>query len=165
MLIAAAEPAGPQLPLGERVCRLFADCQEPIASFAPDGQLVYANAAAQARLCGATMLSALGIETLAATVLETGSASGTAHMGNATFAVEATRLGKDASRVLLLTMPQPADETPIGESARQEMAQSATIAPRADAVRRSRCDRVAGSRLLAAAAPAAEPAIRFERDS
>jgi PAS domain S-box-containing protein len=145
VLIAAAEPVGPQLPLGERVCRLFADCQEPIASFAPDGQLVYANAAAQARLCGATMLSALGIETLAATVLETGSASGMAHMGNATFAVAATRLGKDASRVLLLTMPQPADETPVGESAPQELAPSAAIAPRA--------------MLSAAAAATASPAL------
>ncbi len=157
VLIAAAEPVGPQLPLGERVCRLFADCQEPIASFAPDGQLVYANAAAQARLCGATMLSALGIETLAATVLETGSASGTAHLGNATFAVAATRLGKDASRVLLLTMPQPADETPIGESARQEMAQSAAIAPRAMPSAEAAAT-APPAPPVAAAAPAAEPA-------
>jgi PAS domain S-box-containing protein len=157
VLIAAAEPAGPQLPLGERVCRLFADCQEPIASFAPDGQLVYANAAAQARLCGATMLSALGIETLAATVLETGSASGTAHLGNATFAVAATRLGKDASRVLLLTIPQPADETPVGESARQELAPSAATAPRA-MLSAETAATASPAPPVAAAAPAVEPA-------
>ena len=157
VLIAAAEPVGPQLPLGERVCQLFADCQEPIASFAPDGQLVYANAAAQARLCGATMLSALGIETLAATVLETGSASGTAQMGNATFAVEATRLGKDASRVLLLTIPQPADKTPVGESARQEMAPSVAIAPRAMPSAEAAAT-ASPAPPVATAAPAAEPA-------
>jgi PAS domain S-box-containing protein len=105
VLVAAAEPAGPSLPLGERVRRLFGDCEEPVASFAPDGKLVYANPAAQTRLSGATMLSALGIETLAATVLETGSAGGTAHLGDASFEVVATRLGKDASRLLVLTMP------------------------------------------------------------
>ena len=122
VLVAAVEPAGPDLPLGERVRRLFGDCEEPIASFAPDGRLVYANPAAQARLSGATMLSALGIETLAATVLETGSASGTAHLGNASFAVAATRLGKDASRLLVLTMPPPS-EAPRGQSAPRNIAQ------------------------------------------
>ncbi|MGB6621084.1 MAG: PAS domain-containing sensor histidine kinase, partial [Xanthobacteraceae bacterium] len=39
VLIAAAEPAGPELRLGERVHRLFGDCAEPIAAFAPDGTL------------------------------------------------------------------------------------------------------------------------------
>ena len=107
VLIAAAEPAGPELTLGERVRRLYADDEEPIAGFTPEGALVYANPAAQTRLCGATRLSALGIETLAATVLETGSASGTARLGETCFEVAATRLGKDASRVLLLTMPRP----------------------------------------------------------
>jgi PAS domain S-box-containing protein len=107
VLIAATEPAGPKLTLGERVRRLFADDAEPIAGFSPEGTLVYANTAAQTRLRGATMLSALGIETLAATVLETGSASGTARLGEASFDVTAVRLGKDDSRLLLLTMPRP----------------------------------------------------------
>ena len=107
VLIAATEPAGPKLTLGERVRRLFADDPKPIAGFTPEGTLVYANTAAQTRLRGATMLSALGIETLAATVLETGSASGTARLGEASFDVTALRLGKDDSRLLLLTMPRP----------------------------------------------------------
>ena len=77
------------------------------------------TAAAQTRLSGATMLSALGIETLAATVLETGSAGGTAQLGNASFEVAATRLGKDASRVLVLTMPPPS-EAPREQIAPQE---------------------------------------------
>jgi len=117
VLVAAIGPAGPQLPLGERVRRLFADTAEPIAGFAPDGTLLYANAAAQMRLCGATRLSGLGIETLAATVLETGSANGTARLGGASFEVAAMRLGKDDARVLLITMPQrPGDAVP-GETA------------------------------------------------
>ena len=122
VLIAAAEPAGPDLNLGERVRRLFGDRAAPIAAFAPDGTLVYANAAAQSRLCGATMLSALGIETLAATVLETGSASGTAHIGQSAFDVAAIRLGKNAARVLLLTMPGQPAEAPLEKNAPQEPA-------------------------------------------
>src|SRR5579863_5059122 len=110
VLIAATEPAGPKLTLGERVRRLFADDAEPIAGFSPEGTLVYANTAAQTRLRGATLLSALGIETLAATVLETGSASGTARLGEASFDVTALRLGKDDSRLLLLTMPGPPND-------------------------------------------------------
>jgi len=52
VLVAAAEPAGPQLTLSERVRRLFGDCEQPIATFAPDGTLVYANAAAQTAIVG-----------------------------------------------------------------------------------------------------------------
>ncbi len=125
VLIAAAEPAGPELSLRERVRRLFGDWAGPIAGFAPDGTLVHANAAAQVRLAGATMLSALGIETLAATVLETGSASGTARVGQAAFEVAAIRLGKDASRVLLLTMPQQPSKPLLEQSAPQELAPAA----------------------------------------
>ncbi len=118
VLIAATEPAGPKLTLSERVRRLFADDAEPIAGFAPEGTLIYANPAALTRLRGATMLSALGIETLAATVLETGSASGTARLGEASFDVAALRLGEDASRLLLLTMPRlPSDAAPAPEPA------------------------------------------------
>jgi PAS domain S-box-containing protein len=126
VLIAAAEPAGPELGLGERVRRLFGDGEEPIAAFAPDGALVYANAAAQSRLAGATMLSALGIETLGATALETGSAGGTAHIGQAAFEVAAIRLGNDASRVLLLTM------APHQQTTRQELTPGAPPAQFAD---------------------------------
>src|SRR5579863_3834681 len=125
VLIAATEPAGPKLTLGERVRRLFADDAEPIAGFSPEGTLVYANTAAQTRLSGATLLSALGIETLAATVLETGSANGTARIGHAAFEVAAIRLGKDTSRVLLLTMPLQSGETPVEQNAPQAPALAA----------------------------------------
>ncbi len=54
VLVAAAEPAGPNLAPDERVRRLFGDSDEPIAAFEPDGPLVYANTAAQTLLDGVT---------------------------------------------------------------------------------------------------------------
>jgi PAS domain S-box-containing protein len=119
VLAAAAEPAGPALTLDERVRRLFAAADDAIAAFAPDGALVYANAAAQTRLAGVRTLSALGIETLAATALETGSASGTARLGEASFAVAAARLGIDAARVLVVTLPGQPGQTTRAQSATQ----------------------------------------------
>jgi PAS domain S-box-containing protein len=112
VLIAATEPAGPALTLAERVRRLFADAEDAIATFTPDGRLIYANAAAQSRLAGVTALSALGIETLAATALEIGNASGSAGLGGVSFNVAAWRLGTDASRVIVLTLPQQPGEAP-----------------------------------------------------
>jgi hypothetical protein len=64
ILIAATEPAGTALPLTERLRRLFADRDQALAGFAPDGTLVYANAAALMRLSGQAALSALGVEML-----------------------------------------------------------------------------------------------------
>ena len=153
VLVAAAEPAGPQLTLSERVRRLIGDCQEPFAAFAPDGTLVYANPAAQTRLSGATMLSALGIETLAATVLETGSAGGTAHLGNVSFEVAATRLGKDASRVLALTMPQRPSEAPREQIGPQDTTHDTMTAPAAAAL----LEAVIAAPPVASPVPAAEP--------
>jgi PAS domain S-box-containing protein len=114
VLVAACEPAvaSPALTLTERVRRLFADHEDAISAFTPDGALFYANAAAQTRLSGVMTLSALGIEALAATTLETGSGSGTARLGQASFGVAAMRLGADVSRVIVLTLPQPKNEAP-----------------------------------------------------
>ena len=175
VLVAAAEPAGPELTLSERVRRLFGDCEQPIATFAPDGTLVYANAAAQTRLSGATMLSALGIETLAATVLETGSASGTSHLGNAAFDVAATRLGKDASCVLVLTMAQqPSQASSLVQSAAQPTTQDTTqdtmqntmqntaIAPRAAAPADAAIAAPPAVPIAPVAAPTPSPAAHHE---
>jgi PAS domain S-box-containing protein len=112
VLVAAAEPAGPHLPLSERVSRLFGDCEEPIAAFTADGTLLHTNKAAQARLGGATRLSALGIETLTAAALQTGSAKGPAQWGDQSLDVTATRIGEGLSRLLVLTMPQHASQAP-----------------------------------------------------
>jgi hypothetical protein len=163
ILISAAEPAGRELSLSERVRRLFGDGEEPIAGFAPDGTLLYANAAAQARLCGATMLSALGIETLAATVLETGSASGTARIGQAAFEVAATRLGKDVSRVLLLTVPQQPGEAPVAPSASQGIEQARVDHPAQDvATAPAKAPIEATAAATSAAGPISDPAVPHE---
>src|SRR6202030_3630655 len=61
VLITAVEPAGPALPLAERVRRLFADDGQSLAIFAPDGALLHATAAARAQLGTANSLSALAL--------------------------------------------------------------------------------------------------------
>ena len=164
ILISAVEPAGRELSLSERIRRLFGDCEEPIAGFAPDGTLVYANAAAQARLSGATVLSALGIETLAATVLETGSsASGAARIGQAAFEVAATRLGKDVSRVLLLTVPQQPSEAPVELSASQGIEQARAEHPAQDvATAPAEAPIEAPAAATSAAGPISDPAVPHE---
>ncbi|HYA05221.1 MAG TPA: PAS domain-containing sensor histidine kinase, partial [Xanthobacteraceae bacterium] len=104
VLIAAVEPAGPALTVRERVRRLFADRGQALAVFAPDGALLYATAAATARLAGAATLSALGIEESAARALASGSAAGTTPDGP----VDIERLGSNASTALVLTFgPAP----------------------------------------------------------
>ena len=117
VLIVAGEAAGPALTLGERVRRLFADGNDAIAAFGADGTLVHANAAALARLAGATTLSALSLAGFVAP--ETGSVQTNADIGGATTSVTVERLGKDNGRVLLLTLaPQPAQpaENPPAQS-------------------------------------------------
>ncbi len=161
ILISAVEPAGRELSLSERVRRLFGDCEEPIAGFAPDGTLVYANAAARAWLSGATMLSALGIETLAATVLEIGSASGTARIGQAAFEIAATRLGKDVSRVLLLTLRQQPSEAPVEPSASQGIEQARAEHPAQDVAAAS-AEAPIETTATSAAAPTSDPAAPQE---
>jgi len=110
VLVAATEPAGLSLPLRERVRRILPDGAEALAAFAPDGALLHANAAALQRLAGATTLSALDIEALAASALESGHASGAARLHQTQLDVAATRLGKDESRVLMLSLPPQASE-------------------------------------------------------
>jgi signal transduction histidine kinase len=108
ILVAAAEAAGPALPLRERVRRVLPD-GEALAAFSPDGALLHANAAALSRLGGAATLSALGADALASTALAAGHASGTARVGETDSAVSVCRLGKDESRVLLLNLLPPSE--------------------------------------------------------
>jgi PAS domain S-box-containing protein len=122
VLVAATEPAGPALTLEERARRLFVDGEEAAAAFTPDGKLIYANAAAQSWIAGATTLAALSLQTLAFTALETGNASGTARSGDTSFDVAALRLGTDASRVLALILPQRPSPASRPQSAAPEAA-------------------------------------------
>src|SRR5262249_43987481 len=60
VLIAAAERAGPELSLAERVARLLAASVEPIAVFDQDGALIGASAAARGLTGERPSLYALG---------------------------------------------------------------------------------------------------------
>ena len=146
VLVAAAEPVGPHLTLSERARRLFGDYDEPIAVFSSDGTLLHANAAAQARLGGAPRLSALGIETLSAAALQTGSAKGSAQWGDEAVEVVVTRLGEEPSRLIVLTMPQRASQPPSKEKSSPDV----TGGERSDAAPAAP---VAQSPLVAAPAP------------
>jgi PAS domain S-box-containing protein len=76
ILVVAAERAGPNLPLQERVRRLLAGSDEPVAAFAADDALVHATQSAQAYLRGATSLAALGGGALVVEALNSGHAQG-----------------------------------------------------------------------------------------
>jgi signal transduction histidine kinase len=118
VLITATEPAGPTLALTERVRRLFADDAQSLAVFAADGALVYASEAARTQLNGAKSLAALGIDAIAAKTLDTGTAR-TARYGQDGAEASFQRLGADAERVLLLTLPQAPQPRPSEISAAQ----------------------------------------------
>jgi PAS domain S-box-containing protein len=75
ILIAASDHAGPDLTVDERVRRLLAGCDEPIAAFSVHGTLINASPTALPRLGDATSLSALGAEAHAAAALRTGLAA------------------------------------------------------------------------------------------
>jgi len=55
ILVVAAEPARPALPLAERVARLFAECARPVAAFNADGMLIYASEPLAEKLEGVTL--------------------------------------------------------------------------------------------------------------
>jgi PAS domain S-box-containing protein len=102
VLVVATEPAGPSLTLAERVMRLFADDDQPLAIFAADSTLLHATASAQALLAGATTLSALGIETLAADALRSG------HATSGTFTLD--RIGAQATTALVVHLAGQGNE-------------------------------------------------------
>jgi signal transduction histidine kinase len=105
VLVVAAEPVGPALPLAERVRRLFPDESQPVAVFAPDGTLLHTTAAGRTRLGEMPSLSALGLGPLAAKALDSGNATGIVRSGQDNTDVTLDRLGEDAARVLALTLP------------------------------------------------------------
>jgi signal transduction histidine kinase len=104
ILVAAAEPAGPSLPLAERARRLFAD-DAAVAVFAGDGRLLHAGSRALGQLNGAATFAALGIEAAATAALASGHARGMAQLGQRGTEVTVFRLGEGESRVLVLTLP------------------------------------------------------------
>ena len=111
VLIIAAEPAGPALTLAERVARLLDQDDEPAAAFVPDGRLVYANAKAQHWLDGTSTLATLGLETLAAAALQTGTAHAAAKFNGDARNILLACLGQGGSRVVLVAFEGPTPQS------------------------------------------------------
>ena len=111
VLIVAAESAGPELTLADRVARLLDDDDEPAAVFMPDGRLVHANAKAEHWLGGEATLAALGLDVVAAAALQTGSARTAAERDGAACEVLLARLGEGAGRVILVVFRDVARPT------------------------------------------------------
>jgi signal transduction histidine kinase len=164
VLVVATEAAGQALPLAERLRRLFPGPARPVAAFAADGAMVFANHAALERVGGPITLAALGIEATAREALAAGRASGATPYGPVTI----TRVGSDASTALAVTFDAPPQEIPAPETvpeapapamtcpsgptpdgAIEEAAIGATSAPRAGAA--------SAVAVAPAAAPAPEP--------
>jgi signal transduction histidine kinase len=149
VLIIATEPAGPPLPLRERVRRLLADRRRALAAFAREGTLLYATEPALTRFVGTATLSTLGVDAVAAPALVNGSASGATPYGPVT--VE--RLGSDASTVLVLMFAARAGEILAEQTPAEAGAPAPSPAPApSDAEAPS-------SPLPAPEAPAAAPAL------
>jgi PAS domain S-box-containing protein len=81
ILVIATERAGPDLSLKERVARLFAGHELPIAAFAADGALLHALPAAHRHLGDANSLAALGATATAEAARATGHAAGDSKAG------------------------------------------------------------------------------------
>jgi PAS domain S-box-containing protein len=126
VLIAATERAGPAFALAERVRRLFGHSDESIASFTPDGALLYANRAAQSLIAGGTNLMSLGLGTLAHNASENGSVLATTRLDDRVFDVAALHLGLEASSVLLVVL-RPAEVAPTRSSQHASTSEAAAI--------------------------------------
>jgi PAS domain S-box-containing protein len=94
ILVVATEPAGPSLTLAERVRRLFGEDDHPLAIFSPDGTLLHATPSTKSRLAGATTVSELGLEALAAEALASG------HAATAPFTID--RIGSQSTTALVV---------------------------------------------------------------
>lgn len=128
ILIAACEPAGPALPLGERLRRLVTGLTGAISVFSPDGKLLHATDAAMPRLGGATTVSALGLDELAAETLQSGRASGgRARIGDSTSQFTMLRLGRDDSCALALMLPP--GNAALAHRAEETEQPAATVTP------------------------------------
>ena len=98
VLVVATERAGPDMSLGERTLQLLAGCDEAVAAFTPDGELLAATDKAQPHLRGATALAALGARALAADALASGHAAGRIDNEQISHRISIDRVGSTASR-------------------------------------------------------------------
>lgn len=96
-LIVAQEAARLATPFAARVQFLLSDCTAPVAAFAPDGTLLAATPAMNARLAKGAGLAEIGAGECAAAALSEGSAAGETSLGRMRF----VRIGHDDSAVVL----------------------------------------------------------------
>lgn len=154
VLVVATEVVKPTLPLAERVQRLVAETDAPVAVYAADGVLMQASGPLRARLAGP--LGELDLTAVAAAALESGQARGASRLGE----VALHRLGAGSATVLLAvfaetlpeaTVPAAAEAVaPVAESAPAPEGLAAEPAATADPA----------DEIPAAAAPAAGEAER-----
>jgi PAS domain S-box-containing protein len=112
VLVVAAEAAGPALPLDERLLRLVAGMEAPVAVFSAEGALLHATAPALPQFAATATLATLGAEALATHALRAGYASGPSHIG----ALSIERIGRDPATFLVATLAAP--QTAGGQSPR-----------------------------------------------
>lgn len=105
ILVIAAEPARPSLPLAERVARLFAPASEAAAVFSPDGKLIYATGTLEPE----TTLATFGAEALKDAAIQNGKASGDTALGLLTL----ERLGGGSTMVLVAQLPSDTHNSAI----------------------------------------------------
>ncbi|MBI3436971.1 MAG: PAS domain-containing sensor histidine kinase [Proteobacteria bacterium] len=126
ILIIARENAGPALRLDERVLRVLAQTQAPIAAFAADGRRIHATAAGARLLGRAQSLADIGIEALARTAIAHGRSEGQSTLGP----VVILRLGADATSVLAVDFSPPRRQpAPASDDAFVPVALAASAAP------------------------------------
>jgi PAS domain S-box-containing protein len=105
ILIAATERAGPDLPLGERVRRLLAGCDQPVAAFGTNGEWLAASPEGAWPPANTPSLAALGLAALADEARRSGHAEG--HIASGPIALD--RLDSDGALILIATVGQSAE--------------------------------------------------------
>jgi len=102
IMVTAAEPIGPALPLAERVRRTFADSHHPLAVFSALGECLHATDRASEQLTNIRTLADLDASTIAAAALRVGQATGASAIGPITI----DRMGAGSTTVLVVTLPR-----------------------------------------------------------
>jgi PAS domain S-box-containing protein len=108
ILVAATEPAGPTLPVDERLRRLFEGFEGPFAAFSSQGSLIHAAPDAARLLGNAGTLAAAGAADLAAAVFQHGQAAGDTPVGRLTL----ERFGTEPAALFVTIAPLPEPEIP-----------------------------------------------------
>jgi PAS domain S-box-containing protein len=133
ILVVAAEPGRSKQPLAERVRRLLADTDAPVAAFAPDGSLLHATDAAADRMGSSRTLASLGACALAKEALAEGHAEGGM--------LRLDRIGRDRTVVLLASFaPTPIEPVATASAGPATPATESESEPATNASRDTACE-------------------------